>query len=146
MSRQGFTKVPNFIFEDNRLNAKHLALLVRLASHATGWIVKSDMEQAALGISEPTFLKLMRELESWRYLKRKKAYVDGKVAGLHVDIRWPKLTKKKDGLVSGEISTTEPLKPKPRTKGSLRRTITKKSASPAKGGSFGEVIDHQDEM
>lgn len=64
MKRQGFTKVPNYVLDDIRLTSKHLGLLWRLASHAPGFVVKSDNEIKALRVSEDTFLKLMRDVES----------------------------------------------------------------------------------
>ena len=125
----GFTKLPNAIFNDQRLKAGHLALLWRLASHSPSWIIKSKAEIKALGVCEKTYFKLLGDLEEWKYIKRKRAYKDGRIAGLYVEVHLPKLTPKINGSAACPSHYTKPSKTNVRNKGLLRKTNTEEGRS-----------------
>ena len=142
MHRTGYTKVPNHVWDDDRLDGVDIALLTWLNSHVPSYIVKGPIVRDRLRMAEPKYNKRMRNLVNLGFLKKSTAYFDGKVAGIHVQVTWLKLSKQN----MGSESDAEHAKAVRRNDGLLRRTITKKGASPAKVSSSGEVIDHQDEM
>lgn len=119
-----------------------IALLTYLGSHAPGFIVKGPIVRDLLGMAEPKYNERMRKLVELGLLVKETAYVEGKVAGIFVTVSWPVLSRQN----TGSESDAEHTKPVRRNDGSLRRTTTKKGASTAKVGSFGEVIDRHDDL
>lgn len=91
--REGFVRVPREILNDPQLKGKHLAALVRLASHSDNWVVKRPIEAAALGVGDDAYGKTLNHLENCGYITRTKAYKNGKIDGLYITVHWSMVSK-----------------------------------------------------
>ena len=80
MHRKGYTKVPNYVWDDVRLDGEDIAILTWLSSHAPNYIIKGPTVRDRLGMAEPKYNKRMRKLVNLGFLKKSTAYLDGKVA------------------------------------------------------------------
>lgn len=146
MHREGFTQVPNHVWDDVRLDCVDVALLAFLASHVRGYIVKGPTVRKRLKISEPKYNERMRKIVALGLLVKETAYLGGKVAGIYVWVAWPKLSKENVGSDSDDHDIAEPSKAVRSNCRSLRRTIPKNSAPPLKHDKYRQVIDDQDDM
>lgn len=144
MFRNGYTQVPNHVWDDTRIDGKDIALMTYLDSHITGYIIKGPIARKCVSMSEPTYNSRMQKLAGLGILQKEKAYIDGKVAGIRVTITWPKLNKKNMGPDQAVSKQAEPTKAAHRNDGLLRRLNSKNGAPPPKYDKHRQVIDYQD--
>jgi hypothetical protein len=97
--RPGFTKLPRGVLQDARLKLEHIGLLLELKSHAPTWVHKLPMLQERFSIGEAKLGRLLKELESWGYITRKKA-IDKKgwIQGIFVTVHDVVPILEKEGL------------------------------------------------
>ncbi len=135
MPRNGYLKVPNALYDDERLTIQHIGLLVFLASHQPGFPVKAGFIQKRFRVTEERWKRLKEDLETWGYLRAEFAYQNRKRIGFRF---WVSLKPGNMDLVGA----TKTQKPMPRKPGVSKKT-TLREQRPASGV---DLIDDDDPL
>ena len=114
--RPGYAALPRTMLQGGRLGFEHLGLLLYLASHDSDWIVRLSDVQKKFRIGEEKLGRLLRELDDWGYITRKKARQKGHVAGLRITVHAFDLNPENPGL----DPAPNPRKPEPCISGSIK--------------------------
>ena len=81
-----YTVISNKVIRDNNLSLKTLGLFVKMLSLPTDWDFSIKGLAAICKDGEYAINHCLQELEQFNYLRRKKIYIDGKIADIEYDL------------------------------------------------------------
>ena len=108
--RNGFTKVPNNIWEDEALCPEDVGVLAYLASHAKHWVFRREKMRSDLKMGEGKLDRIRKKLFRLGYLKRTPIRRNGKVDGVRYTVNWSPVVQSLNLENQGSEIESEPLK------------------------------------